>query len=93
MIGVTAVILGAFTPGIVPIVFGRVCEIFPHNYAAQRTAWGRTAMAYALFQALGAYGYAFLFSHTDENYSLIFLCGAVALVLALLADFALNVLL
>ncbi|MCV0368844.1 YbfB/YjiJ family MFS transporter [Filomicrobium sp.] len=92
VIGVTAVILGAFTPGIVPIVFGRVCEIFPHNYAAQRTAWGRTAMAYALFQALGAYGYAFLFSHTDENYSLIFLCGAVALVMALLADFALNVL-
>lgn len=92
VIGVTAILLGAFTPGIVPIVFGRICEILPHNYVAQRTAWGRTAMAFALFQALGAYGYAFLFSHTDENYSLIFLCGSFALIMALLADFALFLL-
>jgi hypothetical protein len=39
-----------------------------------------------VFQVLGGYGYAFLFSHSKENYGLLFLCGAIALVMALIVD-------
>ncbi|MBB5574170.1 MULTISPECIES: YbfB/YjiJ family MFS transporter [Rhizobium] len=86
LVGFATVLLGIFTPGIVPLVLGRIQEILPHSHVAQRAAWSRATTAFALFQALGGYGYSYLFIHTGENYGIIFLCGAVALVLALLAD-------
>ncbi|SDR40690.1 Predicted arabinose efflux permease, MFS family [Paraburkholderia fungorum] len=84
---VSTVILGIFTPGIVPLVLGRIHELVPHDHTEQRAAWSRATTAFALFQALGGYGYSFLFSHTNNNYALIFALGAVALVLAFIADF------
>lgn len=81
------IILGIFTPGIVPLVLGRIHEIVPHGPAAQRQAWSRATTAFALFQAIGGYGYSFLFSYSKENYALIFLLGATALALAFAADF------
>ncbi|MBB4571465.1 YbfB/YjiJ family MFS transporter [Rhizobium leucaenae] len=86
LIGFATVLLGIFTPGIVPLALGRIQEILPHSHVAQRAAWSRATTAFALFQALGGYGYSYLFIQTGENYGIIFLCGAVALVLALLAD-------
>jgi predicted MFS family arabinose efflux permease len=86
LIGFATVLLGIFTPGIVPLALGRIQEILPHSHIDQRAAWSRATTAFALFQALGGYGYSYLFIHTGENYGIIFLCGAVALVLALLAD-------
>jgi predicted MFS family arabinose efflux permease len=80
------VILGAFTPGIVPLALGRIHELIPHDHLQQRAAWSRATTAFALFQALGGYGYSYLFSHTHENYALIFTCGAVALTLAFVID-------
>lgn len=85
-IGVAAVVLGAFTPGIAPLGLGAIQETLPHDAAAQRAAWSHATSAFALFQALAGYGYAWLFAHSHENYALIFGCGAVALALA----FALN---
>jgi predicted MFS family arabinose efflux permease len=86
----STIVLGIFTPGIVPLVLGRVQEMLPHDPTAQRAAWSRATVSFALFQALGGYGYAYLFAHTHENYSLIFMCGAVAMALAFVADFAVR---
>jgi len=87
---VATIVLGAFTPGIVPMVLGRVQELLPHDPTAQRAAWSRATASFALFQALGGYGYAWLFSHTHENYTLIFACGAVAMAVAFAADFTVR---
>ena len=86
VLGVATVILGIFTPGIVPLVLGRIHELVPHDHVEQRAAWSRATTAFALFQALGGYGYSFLFSHTHNDYALIFWCGAAALAIAFIAD-------
>ncbi len=83
---VATVILGIFTPGIVPLTLGRIHELVPHDHTEQRAAWSRATTAFALFQALGGYGYSYLFSHSHNNYALIFMCGAIALGLAFIAD-------
>jgi predicted MFS family arabinose efflux permease len=90
VIGVATVALGIFTPGIVPLALGRVHELLPHDHAEQRAAWGRATSAFALCQALAGYGYSFLFSHTHNNYALIFACGASALAIAFIADVFVN---
>jgi MFS family permease len=86
-IGIATVLIGIFTPGIVPLVLGRIHDILPNNHVAQRAAWSQATTAFAFFQAVAGYGYAFLFSHTGEDYGIIFLCGMLALVFALLIDF------
>lgn len=83
---VATVILGIFTPGIVPLVLGRTQDIVRHDHAAQRQAWGHATTAFALFQALGGYGYSYLFAHSGQNYALVFAIGAIAVALALLLD-------
>jgi MFS family permease len=86
VLAASTVILGIFTPGIVPLVLGRIHELVPHDHTEQRAAWSRATTAFALFQALGGYGYSYLFSHTHNDYALIFACGAVALSFAFVAD-------
>jgi len=86
VLGLSTVILGVFTPGIVPLALGRIHELVPHDHTEQRASWSRATTAFALFQALGGYGYSYLFSHSHNNYALIFACGAVALALAFIAD-------
>lgn len=83
-------VLGACTTGIVPMVLGRVQELLPYDPVAQRAAWSRATASFALFQAVGGYGYAWLFSHTHENHALIFACGAVAMAVAFAADFTVR---
>ena len=85
-----AVVIGGLTPGIVPIVLGRLHELLPADHAGQRTAWSRATIGFALFQMLGGYGFAFLFTESGENYALVFLAGALALALALVADFPIH---
>ncbi|MEJ0018335.1 MAG: YbfB/YjiJ family MFS transporter [Acetobacteraceae bacterium] len=84
---VSSIVTGAFTPGIVPLALGRVHELLPGDPVAQRLVWGRTTMAWALFQAGSAYLYSWLFSRTGD-YPLLFACGAAALLLALASDLA-----
>jgi predicted MFS family arabinose efflux permease len=83
---VATIVLGIFTPGIVPLVLGRIHELVPHDHVEQRAAWSRATTAFALFQAIGGYGYSFLFAHSGNDYALIFWCGAGALALAFVAD-------
>ncbi|MBW9107182.1 YbfB/YjiJ family MFS transporter [Paraburkholderia phenoliruptrix] len=86
VLALSTVILGIFTPGVVPLALGRIHELVPHDHTEQRASWSRATTAFALFQALGGYGYSYLFSHSHNNYALIFACGAVALAGAFISD-------
>lgn len=86
LLGGATVVLGVFSPGIVPIVLGRINELVPHDFLEQRAAWSRATTAFALFQALGGYGYSYLFSRLHNDYAFVFLCGAGTLALAFVAD-------
>lgn len=83
---VSSAVAGAFTPGVVPLVLGRVHELLPGDPVAQRAVWGCTTVAWALFQAGSAYLYSWLFGRIDGDYPLLFALGAGALFLALAID-------
>ncbi|EME71458.1 major facilitator superfamily permease [Paramagnetospirillum caucaseum] len=88
-LGLSALVMGGFTPGVVPVVLGRVRELRPGDSGAQRAAWSRTTAAFALGQAAGAYGLAWVFAATGA-YDLLFALGAAALVLALMLELAVR---
>jgi predicted MFS family arabinose efflux permease len=83
---VSAVLVGAFTPGIVPLALGRVNELLAHHPSAVKDAWSRATTSFAVMQALAAYGLSFVFSSSGGNYLVLFVIGAAALVLALIVD-------
>lgn len=87
---VSSLVVGAFTPGIVPLVLGRVHELIPHDAHGQRLAWSRVTASFAVFQAVAAYGMSFLFSRSG-GYLILFAIGACAAVLALAIDLAMTV--
>ncbi len=82
----SCVIIGGFTPGIVPLALGRIHELLPRSAEQQRATWGHATTSFALFQAGSAYGFSWLFQHTGNDYLLLFRLGAVAVVLALAID-------
>ena len=84
----SSVIVGGFTPGIVPLVLGRVHELLPHSTERQRAAWSHATTSFALFQATAAYGFSWLFAHTGGDYLPLFAIGGGAMLLALAIDFA-----
>ena len=51
---VSSVIIGAFTPGVVPLALGRIHELLPHDTAALQGAWSMATTGFALLQAAGA---------------------------------------
>ena len=83
---VSSVVIGAFTPGIVPLVLGRVHELLPHSAEQQRITWGHATISFALFQAAAAYGFSWLFARTGGDYLLLFRLGAASVTLALAVD-------
>jgi predicted MFS family arabinose efflux permease len=83
---VSSVVVGAFTPGIVPLVLGRVNELLLHHPAAQKAAWSKATTSFAVLQAVAAYGLSFLFSASGGNYLMLFVIGAASLALALAVD-------
>jgi len=80
---VSSVIVGGFTPGIVPLVLGRVHELVPQKPAGQRSAWAQATTSFALFQAAGAYGVSYCFERTGGDYAILFVIGASAAIAAL----------
>jgi len=88
----SSVIVGGFTPGIVPLVLGRIHELLPHSSEQQRAAWSHATTSFALFQAAAAYGFSFLFARTGGDYLPIFAIGGGATLLALAIDLGLAVL-
>jgi predicted MFS family arabinose efflux permease len=83
---VSSVVIGSFTPGIVPLVLGRVHELLPHSAEQQRITWGHATISFALFQAAAAYGFSWLFAHTGGDYLLLFQLGGASVTLALAID-------
>lgn len=82
LLGLSSFAVGAFTPGIVPLVLGRLREMLPHSPTAQKTAWSRATTAFALMQAAAAYAMSFVFAHSNGQYLLLFMLAAVALAIA-----------
>jgi predicted MFS family arabinose efflux permease len=89
---VSSVIVGGFTPGIVPLVLGRIHELVAHDAAGQRAAWAKATTSFALFQALGAYGLSFGFERTGEHYGMLFVIGAAAVTSALTIELVASLL-
>ncbi len=83
----SSLIVGAFVPGIVPLVLGRVQAIAKQGDSHQQAAWSRATAAFALGQAAAAYGLSYLFA-TGIGYPVLYAVGAGALILALAVDFA-----
>lgn len=82
LLGLSCFVVGAFTPGIVPLVLGRLREMLPHSATDQRTAWSRATTAFALMQAAAAYTMSFVFARSGGQYVLLFMLAAVALAIA-----------
>ncbi len=80
---ISSFVMGAFTPGIVPLVLGRLREMLPHSPASQRSAWSRATASFALMQAAAAYAMSFVFARSGGQYSLLFILAAGALAIAL----------
>jgi predicted MFS family arabinose efflux permease len=84
-LALSSLVIGALVPGVVPLVLGRVHELAPPEQT--RAAWSLATIAFAVGQAIGAYGLSWLFASTAD-YSLLFELGAAAILLALLIDLA-----
>jgi predicted MFS family arabinose efflux permease len=84
-LALSSIVVGAFVPGIVPLVLGRVHELVPSDRHGRTAAWSLATTAFALGQAGAAYGFSFLFNHMG-SYIPLFGLGAAALVLALTID-------
>jgi predicted MFS family arabinose efflux permease len=82
LLGISSFVVGAFTPGIVPLVLGRLREMLPHSPTEQKTAWSRATTSFALMQAAAAYAMSFVFAHSDGQYLLLFMLAAAALAIA-----------
>jgi len=82
-----SLVAGAFVPGIVSLVMGRIGELMPGDGFGQALAWSATTTAFAMGQAAAAYGFSFLFA-AGSGYRPLFAIGAAALATALLIDLA-----
>jgi MFS family permease len=83
---VSGFLVGGLMLGIVGLVLGRIHELI-HDEATQGRAWGYATTAFAIGQAIAAYGYTYLYDVT-ESYALLFGLGAVAITAALALDVA-----
>ncbi len=87
---VSSTAVGAFTPGIVPLVLGRIHELLPHSAERQRAAWGHATTSFAVFQAAAAYGFSWLFARSGGDYLLLFGLGGAAMTLALAIEIVIG---
>jgi predicted MFS family arabinose efflux permease len=83
-LGLTSVVVGAFLPGNVALILGRVREL-ARDESEARTGWTLVTLAYAVGQAAAAYALSFLFARTG-SYALLFGLAAGALAAALAID-------
>ncbi|TWT02695.1 YbfB/YjiJ family MFS transporter [Reyranella sp. CPCC 100927] len=80
----SSLVMGAFVPGIVPLVLGRIQELAA-DAETREAAWSTATTAFALGQAAAAYAFSFLFEMSG-NHVVLFELGAGALVLAVIID-------
>ena len=87
---VSSIVIGAFVPGIVPLVLGRVHDLLPPG-DGRKAAWSLATAAFAVGQAVAAYGFSYLFQRTGGDYAPLFILGSAALALSLAVDLAVAV--
>jgi predicted MFS family arabinose efflux permease len=87
VLGISAFLLGAFTPGLVVVVMGRVQELVA-DPERQRTVWAAATTAFAIGQAASGYFYSYLFVASGGVYAWLYAIGAGMAVVALTIDFA-----
>ncbi|MGF6782170.1 YbfB/YjiJ family MFS transporter [Paraburkholderia sp. GAS334] len=86
LIGLVTIVIGTFPPGIVPLVLARVRETIPGNATQQNVVWSRATTVFAAFQALAGYAYSAIFNSSGGNHRVLFVIGAVAIVVGLVVD-------
>ncbi len=86
-IGVSTFLLGAFTPGLVVVVMGRVQELVRDPNRA-RTVWAAATTSFAVGQAAAGYFYSYLFVATGGVYAWVFSIGAAMALVAVSVDLA-----
>lgn len=84
-LAISAVIVGAYVPGVVPLVLGRSRELAGPDIARQRRAWSLATTGFALGQAVAAYLFSWLFAGSGD-YLLLYWLGAAAMAAALAVD-------
>jgi predicted MFS family arabinose efflux permease len=82
---ISSLMIGAMVPGIVSLALGRVHELIPNDTDGQRKAWGLCTTAFALGQAVAAYGFSYVFARAGD-YHLLYGIAAAALAAALAID-------
>ncbi|HEX2890602.1 YbfB/YjiJ family MFS transporter [Vineibacter terrae] len=88
-LSLSSLVVGAFVPGIVPLVLGRTQALASPDDDVRQAAWSTATTAFAVGQAGAAYAMSFLFAHSGSHV-LLFSVGAAALVLALIVDVAVG---
>jgi predicted MFS family arabinose efflux permease len=86
---ISSLIIGAFTPGVVPLVLGRLHELIA-DAKGRTAAWGFATTAFSLGQAAAAYGFSYLFAQSAGGYALLFTLGAAAVLAALVLDLVVS---
>ncbi|MDY0747380.1 YbfB/YjiJ family MFS transporter [Paucibacter sp. R3-3] len=86
-LGLVAIVIGTFPPGIVPVVLARVHELEPHSPARQNSTWSRATTVFAAAQAVAGYAYSALFNASHGDHRLLFLIAAAGIVVSLAIDF------
>ena len=84
-LALSALVMGAFTPGMPSLILGRLAEI--NAGRDQHGAWGLATTVYALAQAGGAYLMSWLYARS-HGYDALFEAGAMALAAALALSLA-----
>ncbi|MDH1264626.1 YbfB/YjiJ family MFS transporter [Pseudomonas sp. GD03944] len=82
VLGMAAVVIGSFPPGIVPLGLARVHQLIAVPQQ-QNATWSRATVSFATCQALAGYGYSALFAASGGHYAWLFGVAMVALMLAL----------
>ncbi|RFB72878.1 MULTISPECIES: YbfB/YjiJ family MFS transporter [unclassified Herbaspirillum] len=87
-------LVGAFPPGIVPLMLARVREtVTGHAHAErQNVVWGRATTIFAAFQAVAGYSYSAIFNASGGSHRLLFMIGGIAIAIALTSDLGLPLL-
>lgn len=88
-----SLLAGIGMPGLVAAFLLRSQQISDGNLDAHRALWGATAGAFAVGQAIAAFGTSYLLDRFGEGglgYPLLFAAGAVSLLAAFVLDFAIR---
>ncbi|MBN3801538.1 YbfB/YjiJ family MFS transporter [Paraburkholderia sp. Ac-20336] len=87
-LGVCAVVIGTFAPGIVPLALARIHELVPKNAHRQNIAWSRATILSAGVMAVSGYAFSALFNASGGNHRLLFLVSACLVMMALACELA-----